>query len=242
MGFVYRAVRALTKVLVLSWLRIRVEGLENIPADGPCLLFANHQSAFDPLLVQGVCPRPMATMTKSTQFSSQPFRWVLTTCEAFPTRRYRVDAQAIRILLRNLERGAIVCLYPEGERSWDGRLQPLRPGAVRIALKAGVPVIPVGIEGMFDVWPRWLSRPRSRGPVHLRIGTPIHLGRHDTRQAREAAFPEAEARLREALLALSGETPSRPTGEPSPRGDLSATGTPHRAAGRADSGALPGDA
>lgn len=205
MSPVYRFVRSVARIAVLRWFRIRVEGLEHLPSSGPCLLLPNHQSALDPLLVQGICPRPVSTMTKSTQFASPVFRWILTSCDAFPTRRYRVDPQAIRVLLRNLDEGRVVCLYPEGERSWDGRLQPLRRGAVRVALRAGVPVIPVGIEGTYDIWPRWRSFPRLGRTVHLRFGTPLDLGSHRSRKEREPQMADAAARIREELLRLSGE-------------------------------------
>jgi len=211
MNPIYRFVRAVARVAVLSWFRIRVQGLENLPTSGPCLLLPNHQSALDPILVQGVCPRPVATMTKSTQFASPVFRWILTSCEAFPTRRYRVDPQAIRVLLRNLEQGSVVCLYPEGERCWDGRLQPLRRGAIRVALRVGVPVIPVGIEGMFDVWPRWRSFPRLGRTVYLRFGTPLELGVHRSRKERESQVADADELIRKELLRLSGEASSAAT-------------------------------
>jgi len=205
MSPVYRFVRSIARVAVLRWFRIRVEGLENLPTSGPCLLLPNHQSALDPILVQGICPRPISTMTKSTQFASPVFRWILTSCDAFPTRRYRVDPQAIRVLLRNLEEGRVVCIYPEGERCWDGRLQPLRRGAIRVALRAGVPVIPVGIEGMYDTWPRWRSFPRLGRTVHLRFGAPLDLGVHRSRKEREPQLASAAERIREELLRLSGE-------------------------------------
>ncbi len=212
MSLSYRVVRFLVRIGVLSWIRVRVEGEEHLPKSGPCLLLPNHQSALDPLLVQGICRRSVATMTKSTQFGTPFFRWILTACDAFPTRRYRVDPHAVRTALRGLEQGRIVCLYPEGERTWDGRLQPLRRGAVGLALRSGVPVIPVGIEGMFDVWPRWSSRPRLLRTVHLRFGEPIHFGVHRGRWARQQAHAEAEERIRTALLRLSGER-RPPTGQ-----------------------------
>lgn len=144
-------------------------------------------------------------MTKSTQFASLPFRRLLAACRAFPVRRYRIDPQAVRMSLRHLQAGRVVCIYPEGERSWDGALQPFRPGTLRLALQAGVPILPVGIEGMYEIWPRWRSLPRLGGVVHLRFGEPIHLPVPPNRAEREAALPAAEARIRAALLALSGE-------------------------------------
>jgi 1-acyl-sn-glycerol-3-phosphate acyltransferase len=201
----YQILRAIARWWVQRIVDVRVEGLYNVPESGPCLIVPNHQSAIDPLLVQGMCPRLIHTMTKSTQFTSPLFRTLLWLGRAFPVRRYRVDPQSVRVLLRRIEEGEAVCLYPEGERTWDGSLQPLRRGAVRVMLRCGVPVIPVGIEGSYDAWPRWSSRPRRGCAVKVRFGAPLVFGAHGTREEREAALPLAEETLRMALLELSGE-------------------------------------
>lgn len=201
--------------------RIDVDGLEHIPAEGPFILVPNHESLGDPILVQVFCPRQVYSMTKSTQFASPFFRWVLPRILAFPVRRYRVDPQAVRVTLRVLDEGGGVCIYPEGERSWDGRLQPFRRGALRVLLRSGVPVIPVGIRGMYQFWPRWLKRPRvvfkPRMPVTLRFGEPMELGRITDRDERERRLPELERRLRTELLRLTGRTEAQ-VGADAPEG------------------------
>jgi 1-acyl-sn-glycerol-3-phosphate acyltransferase len=202
----------------------RVEGVENIPEQGPFLLLPNHQSALDPPLVQSYCPRPVHAMTKSTQFASPVFRWLLPRILAFPVRRYRVDPQAVRVALRLLGNGEGVCIYPEGERCWDGTLQPFRRGALRLMLAADVPVIPCGIDGMYDLWPRWAGRPRRGLPVTLRFGEPLRFGPFPDRAARDAHLPEAERRLRAALLELSGENRRR-TGRSGGAGALEGEGS-----------------
>ncbi|MEX1259152.1 MAG: lysophospholipid acyltransferase family protein [Gemmatimonadota bacterium] len=209
MSISYRFIRFLARIGILRWIRIEAEGLDHVPRTGPCILVPNHQSLLDPFLVQGVCPREVATMTKSTQFASPVIRWILGQVSAFPVRRYRVDPQTVRVLLRRLSEGKVVCVYPEGERSWDGRLQSFRRGTVRVLLRAGVPVIPVGIEGMYEVWPRWRARPRAGRTVFLRFGPPIQFGAQRGRAEREAMLPEAERLLREAILTLSGEAGRR---------------------------------
>ena len=190
----------------------RPEGREHVPESGPFILALNHNSLLDAPLAQVACPRTVHTMTKSSQFRSAPFRWLLLGLQTFPVRRYRVDPQAVRTVLRLLEEGRGVGIYPEAERSWDGRAQPFRRGAIRLILKAGVPVVPCGITGSFHVWPRWSRRPR-RGQVTVRFGPPLEFGRHDDREAREAALPGAEQRLRDAWQRLFDEgrqTPMEP--------------------------------
>ena len=194
-----------------SLARIEVTGREHVPAEGPFFLIPNHQSVLDPILVQAVCPRTVHSFTKSTQFGSSVFRWLLPRLHAIPTRRYRVDPQVVRVALRLVEDGEGIGIYPEGERSWDGSLQPLRRGTVRLLLKAGAPVIPCAVVGSYDVWPRWSRRPR-RCRVSIRFGEPIQFGRHDRREDREKALDGAIARLAKALEDLGG--PDHPAGAP----------------------------
>lgn len=191
--------------------RLEVNGLDNIPQTGPFLLFANHESILDPILIQAVCPRPVHTMAKSTQFASPLMRWVMVSVKSFPVRRYEIDPQSVRMVLRRLEQGEPVGIYPEGERSWDGRLQEPRRGTVRLALRAGVPIVPCTIAGSYDVWPRW-GRSVRPGNVRIDFGEPFRLPRIADRAGREAALPAAAERimgtLRDQLHAAGGGVPA----------------------------------
>jgi 1-acyl-sn-glycerol-3-phosphate acyltransferase len=217
MSLVYTLLRQPTRLLLRTFTDLSVEGVEHLPEEGPFILVPNHQSLADPFLVQAYCSRPVHSMTKSTQFGSAAFRWIIPRLYGFPVRRYRVDPQAVRVLLRLLDEGKGVCIYPEGERTWDGTIQPFRRGALRVLLRAGVPIVPVGISGMYDLWPRWASRPRPGfGPrvrVGLRYGEPILLGETRDREARERLLPELERRLRDALEELSRPGPAATPGE-----------------------------
>ena len=130
--------------------------------------------------------------------------WLAPRVGALPTRRYRIDPQAVRVALRLVQRGEGVGVFPEGERSWDGELQGLRGGSIRLLLKAGVPVIPCGILGTYEIFPRWghmnwLKLGFGRDPVIIRYGKPINFGRHDDRASRERARPDATVRIETAL-------------------------------------------
>lgn len=181
-----------------------VSGRENIPDSGPFLLISNHQSVLDPFFIQTWIPRACHPMAKSTQFASPIFAAVMKRCYAFPVRRFQVDPQAVRTTLRRLAAGHPVHIYIEGERTWDGTLRPPRPGTVRLALKAGVPILPCAIDGAYDVWPRWDRRLR-RGRVTVAFGPPFRLPQLHDRAAREAALPEAQARIMGAISALLGD-------------------------------------
>jgi 1-acyl-sn-glycerol-3-phosphate acyltransferase len=165
-------------------------GLENIPAEGPFMLIANHQSVMDPMLIQSLCPRPMHAMAKSTQFRVPVIGRIMTHCYGYPVRRFQVDPQAVRITLRRLQQGHPVAIYIEGERTWDGRIQTPRLGTVRLALKAGVPILPTAIAGAYDAWPRWAAKPQ-RGRISISYGPPLRLPKIDSRTGREKALPAA---------------------------------------------------
>lgn len=200
----YALFKAIVSAFVRVFSRVRVEGVENVPADGPFILLPNHQSVLDPIYIQSSISRnDIFTMTKSTQFGSGFFRWVLPRANALPARRFKVDPQVVRAALRHLDAGHGVCIYPEGERTWDGTIQRLRRGALRLVLKAGVPVVPCGIDGSFDVWPRWSRRIR-RSTVTVRFGAPIRFGQFDDRDERDARLEDTESRIRGALSELSG--------------------------------------
>lgn len=139
-------------------------------------------------------------MAKSTQFSGRFMGWWMPFIYTFPVRRYETDPQAVRVALRRLAAGEPVMIYVEGERTWDGRLQPPRLGTIRLLLKSGVPIVPVRIDGAYDVWPRW-DRKLKPGPVTIRFGDPIQFPKLDSRAAREPFLAEARDRI---VAALSG--------------------------------------
>lgn len=217
----YRLGQLLCTPVVHAACRLQVVGKENIPPSGPFILVGNHQSYLDPIIVQIACRRPLHAFTKSTQFSGRFMGWALPRINAIPTRRYRIDPQVVRSALRVLARGECVGIYPEGERSWDATLQPFRRGTIRLILKAGVPVVPCGLAGSYDVLPRWSGKILRRD-VRLEFGVPLLWPAMDRRSEREAALPEATERLRTALASLSGwEGLSNTGGQPRAQRDRS---------------------
>lgn len=215
----YRFFQGLLGLFVRAVARVEVVGEGNLPARGPFILVANHQSVLDPIIVQVVCRRPLHTLTKSTQFGGGLMRWVLPRVNAIPTRRYRIEPQAVRVVLRRLAAGEAVGIYPEGERSWDAALQPFRRGTMRLILKAGVPVVPCGVVGSYDVWPRW-SRSIRRRRVRLAFGQPLRWPAVHERHRRDALVDEvAEAIGRELEELSSWEWITGGSGRPEGEGD-----------------------
>jgi 1-acyl-sn-glycerol-3-phosphate acyltransferase len=177
---------------------VDVRGLENIPKSGAFIMIANHQSFLDPILVQAVCPRILHSMAKSTQFASPIFRRLLAQLYSFPVRRFEVDPQAVRQVLRRLKQGNAVIVYIEGERSWDGRLQSPRLGTVRVALKAGVPIVPVRVDGAYEAWPRWHRKIR-RNRIRIEFREPFRLPHLESREEREPHVLDAADQIMNAI-------------------------------------------
>jgi len=206
----YGILRGLAGFLMRLRTRTRIRGAEHIPSRGPFILVANHQSILDPILVQVGCPRPLHTLTKSTQFSSGLFRWIMPRVNAIPTRRYRIEPQAIRVMLRRLAEGRGVGIYPEGERSWDGVIQPFRRGTIRFLLRAGVPIIPCGVSGAYDAWPRW-SRGIRRRDIRITFGPPLDWPVLENRAEVEESLEWAARDLRETLVDLGAWSEAGPS-------------------------------
>jgi len=164
--------------LRLGW-RPVVEGLDAIPRHGGVLLAANHSSIADQLFLGSVLPRHVAFWAKSEYFTAggpwgRLTRAVLHGLGAIPVDRSGGGAadSAFAAAVPVLRGGGVVAVFPEGTRSPDGRLYRGRTGVAHLALTAGVPVVPVGLQGTEKVQPVGSSRPRVV-PITVRFGQPI---------------------------------------------------------------------
>lgn len=176
-------------VLVGPWItlynRPRVEGLENIPADGPAIMAGNHLSIADWLFGPLKLPRRVTYLAKSEYFTTPGFkgtlmRWFYSGAGQVPIDRSGADAAENALITgrRLLEEGKLLGLYPEGTRSPDGRLYKGKTGMARIALETGVPVIPIAMIGTDKVCPPGpFSWHRHR--VTVKIGKPIDFSRFE---------------------------------------------------------------
>ncbi|MEU4480831.1 lysophospholipid acyltransferase family protein [Micromonospora sp. NPDC023966] len=170
--------------------RPHVEGLEHIPATGGAIFAGNHLSVADELLLGTVVPRHLAFWAKSEYFNGTGVKgvfskFVLTGLGAIPVERAggRAALSAFDAAIPVLKAGDLVAIYPEGTRSPDGRLYRGRTGAARLAVAAGVPIIPVGVTGTDKAQPIGTRVPRpGRAEISIRFGKPLDFtGRSDDR-------------------------------------------------------------
>lgn len=180
---------------------LELRGVENIPAEGAVIIAPNHQTYADPPLVTVPVRRPVFYMAWSRLFQIPAFGWVIRRLRAFPVAIESADARAAREVVRLLQAGEAVMIFPEGERSCDGRVGRFKPGAFRLAASLGVPVLPVTIAGGHECWQPGRVLPRPG-----RITITYHpLERPDPdREARQAARDLAE-RTRAVIVAALAE-------------------------------------
>lgn len=150
----------------------RAWGHRNVPTRGGVLLVSNHQSFLDPMLATLALPRQCSFMARDSLFVNPFFRRVIESLNAFPVRRGQADLRGIKDALRRLREGYAVLLFPEGTRSDSGRMGPIQPGVALLAQRAGVPVVPMAIDGAYQVWPRERKLPRT-GTVRVKYGQPF---------------------------------------------------------------------
>ncbi|TYB35004.1 1-acyl-sn-glycerol-3-phosphate acyltransferase [Micromonospora sp. AP08] len=184
--------------------RPHVEGLEHIPATGGAIFAGNHLSVADELLLGTVVPRHLAFWAKSEYFTGTGVKgafskFVLTGLGAIPVERAggRAALSAFDAAIPVLKAGDLVAVYPEGTRSPDGRLYRGRTGAARLAVAAGVPIIPVGVTGTDKAQPIGTRVPRpGRGEITIRFGKPLDFtGRSDDRTSLREMTDEMMAEI-----------------------------------------------
>jgi 1-acyl-sn-glycerol-3-phosphate acyltransferase len=154
--------------------RIRLSGLENVPATGPVIFISNHQTHFDPCLVGLVATdRPFRAMARLSLFENPVLAWIMRGIGAIELERGKGDAGAMKAALAELEAGRTVMLFPEGTRTRDGAIGPFQRGVTLLIKKSGATVVPVAIEGAFDVWPIGRKLPLLCGRISVRAGQTI---------------------------------------------------------------------
>ncbi len=164
-------VAAALRPVLRRWLRLEVEGREHVPMDGPVLIASTHQSHADSPALGTAIPRPMHFLGDRRLIDWPVLGPFLPRMGMVPLHRGGADAGAMDLLARLLrERDACIVIYPEGSRSRDGRVHRLRSGLARLAAATQVPVVPVAVAGIHEVWPIG-RRPRLRGGrVTVRFG------------------------------------------------------------------------
>lgn len=165
--------RAFVQLIIHLCFGLRVSGRERVPRTGPLLYLSNHQSFLDPVINgAAVKDRPFRPFARETLFRG-PFGWLIRTLGALPVAGKGGDKSVMRAALSELAEGRCVLVYPEGTRTADGALRPFKSGIAILLRRSRATIVPMGIEGAFEAWPRHSSRPRWRRAIEVEVGDPI---------------------------------------------------------------------
>ena len=153
---------------------------KNVPLAGGVILVSNHQSFVDPAYIAAKLPRVLSFLAKSELFKPPVFGWGIRQCNAFPVKQGSGDVGAMKASIALLQNGRALLVFPEGSRTETGELGPIAGGAALVIKRAKVPVVPVAIQGGYDVWPAHKMFPRT-GRVRIKFGEPVTMHNLDGR-------------------------------------------------------------
>lgn len=200
---------------IYLWFNWRMEGLEQVPQEGPVLVAANHVSYLDPLghgyflLKAGRRPR---FLTKIELYKNPLVRRVLEGASQIPVRRGSGDHAPVEEALKSLAEDQVVVVYPESTVTRNEDFSPMRgkTGIARLSLAARVPVLPVAIWGSQHVWQRSGARSLTFGrPIWVKAGTPIDFSEYDDDPDDRRAVEAVTERVMDELSILVDDLRSR---------------------------------
>ncbi|MFI7358440.1 lysophospholipid acyltransferase family protein [Streptomyces avidinii] len=191
--------------------RPRIEGLENIPAEGAAIVAGNHLSFSDHFLMPAILRRRITFLAKAEYFTGPGVKGRLTAAFFRSAGQIPVDRSgknagqaALREGLGVLAKDELLGIYPEGTRSHDGRLYKGKVGVAAMALGAGVPVVPCAMVGTFEIQPPGKKIPKIRR-VTIRFGEPLDFSRYAGMEGERAVLRAVTDEIMYAILGLSGQ-------------------------------------
>jgi len=159
----------------------RYEGTSHVPPTGPLLIVANHQSFVDPWLVGVAVRRRLVYLGRKTLFHNPVLGFLIRSLNAVPIDQDGVGKEGLKTILEQLALGKGVLVFPEGSRTPDGDMHPLKPGIHLLIKRTQAVILPVGVAGAYDAWPTWrpypipapLFLPPGKGTIAVSIGHPL---------------------------------------------------------------------
>lgn len=139
----------------------------------PSVVIANHASNLDPPALAIAISPPVRFMAKAEMFKVPVLGSFIKSMGAFPVVRGGGGRPAIEAAIKQAKDGGVIAMFPEGTRTRDGNLKDPKPGAAIIAIEAGVPIVPVAIQGTYSAWPRGSFLPKLGRPISVVVGSPL---------------------------------------------------------------------
>jgi 1-acyl-sn-glycerol-3-phosphate acyltransferase len=150
----------------------RTEGRHHLDIEGGGMILSTHQSVMDPVLVGLIANRRLNYLARKTLFKNAAFAFLIRVLDAIEIDRDRGGLAGLKEMLKRLQRGELVLMFPEGTRTSDGEVAPLKPGFIPVARRTEVPLIPVAVVGAYDCLPKGARFP-TRQPIAVVVGEPL---------------------------------------------------------------------
>lgn len=214
----WRAIQAALQLFFPVWLGYRAWGMHRLEGLDGALLVANHQSFADPLLAALPLKRPVSYLARDSLFRVPVVGYILRNTYVMPISREAASTSSLREAIRRMDAGYLVGIFPEGTRTTDGAVGEFKPGFVSLARRSKRPLVPVGIAGAYQAYPRGSLFPRP-GQVRVTYGRPITpeqiaaFGRDD---AALVAFIRSQVEACARLAATWRDTGRLPTDDDPP--------------------------
>jgi 1-acyl-sn-glycerol-3-phosphate acyltransferase len=174
--WIYSFGRIIARPFSDLWFDLKVYGVHKVPKRGGVLIVSNHQSFLDPMLFAVKLPRPLSFFAKSELFENKYFGAFIRSLNAFPVRQGEGDIGAVKEVIRRLQEGHALNVYPEGSRTFNGEIDKMQPGVGLMIRRAQVPVVPAVIDGSFQSWPRGSGQKIFKPhPIRIVFGDPVEL-------------------------------------------------------------------
>lgn len=190
--------------IVKLWVK-KVNGLENLPKKGACIIAANHCSYMDHLIITGIIipylNRKIHFLAKKEHFDNIFKKAWHTYAGAIPIDREKGGKEALNWAIKALKEGKIIAIHPEGTRSLTGKLQKAKTGVARLVSIAKVPVIPIGLIGTFEILPKGKYLPKFKRAV-MNIGKPMYFDKYYNKKINKRVLRELTTNIMNEIAKL----------------------------------------
>jgi len=196
--------RVIPPIVKLFWAK-EVNGLQNLPKKGPFIIAANHVSYMDHFMMSLLVPyldRKIHFLAKKEHFRGFFKRVWHTYAGAIPIDREKGGKETLKWAIKALKEGKIIGVHPEGTRSLTGKLQKAKTGVAQLALKARVPVVPIGLRGTFEILPKGKYIPKFKRAT-MNIGNPIYFDKYYYKPMTKKLLRELTTKIMKEIAALS---------------------------------------
>ena len=209
---IYWIIRWWAKSIVsAAGIDLKAENVELIESGQRYIIVANHYSYFDIPCIFAAIPQPIRFMAKVSLFKIPIFGWALARAGFIPIDRQnrRTAVKSFDLAAERIRKGNTIVIFPEEGRTREKKMRPFQRGAFLLALKSEQPIVPVAIDGTYEVFPatRWRVTP---GVVTIKVGTPLPTA-GQTLRAKDRLLTESRAQIHQMLF---GEPESQPPGPP----------------------------